>query len=204
MSSHRWRASSEQLGRLRADLERMVNHRHWRWLTVWTSAAAHGLIAYRISRALYLLLGARSHAALRILFSPALLLLQPWVGRCEIHFEADLGPGVKILHPSLGVVISKFTRCGRNLTLTGGNCIGMRRKDATRIVLGDSVLLGANAVVLGPARLGSRVSVGAGAVAMTDAPDGAVLVGVPARPVSRTPARPDEDDFARATAKVSA
>jgi serine acetyltransferase len=92
---------------------------------------------------------------------------------------------LRILHQTLGVVVSKYTVAGEHLTLTSGNCIGVRR--ALRpgdIVLGDHVTLGANAVVLGPVRIGDRVRVGAGAVVVRDAEAGSVLVGVPAAPLA--------------------
>lgn len=107
-------------------------------------------------------------------------------GGLEVHYKADVGPGLRILHPNLGVVISGHAVVGRNLILTGGNCIGGRPGTAQgNLVVGDDVQLGANAVILGPAVIGDRVTVGAGAVVIGDAPAGATMVGVPARPASR-------------------
>ena len=82
-----------------------------------------------------------------------------------------------VLHPGLGVVVSGSTIAGENLTLTGGNCIGIRQSVNTgELVLGDGVYLGANAVVLGPVKIGNQVVIGAGAVVIHDAPDHAILV----------------------------
>jgi serine acetyltransferase len=172
-----------QLVYLRGEVARMVNRKWWRWLSCWFSAGFWVLASYRLSRAAYLLLG-EGYAAVRIVLGPLLFLVRPWLGPHEIHYRADIGPGLIVLHPALGVVVSQATVAGRNLVLTGGNCIGargpVRHGD---IVLGDDVALGANAVVLGPIRLGNNVRVGAGAVVVRDAADNAILIGVPATTV---------------------
>jgi serine O-acetyltransferase len=108
-------------------------------------------------------------------------------GRGDIHYRAEIGPGLLVLHPELGVVVSGHAVVGANLVLTGGTCLGERAgADDQSYVIGDNVTLGANAVVIGPVRIGDRVTIGAGAVVVDEAPDGAVLVGVPAKPVQRT------------------
>jgi serine acetyltransferase len=121
-------------------------------------------------------------SAARVALAPALFALRPWSGRCEINYHADLGRGLRVLHPTLGVVVSGKTVAGQNLTLVGGNCIGGRKAmDHGEIRLGDNVLLGANACVIGPIVVGDGVRVGAGAVVVRDVPDGEVLVGPAAR-----------------------
>lgn len=113
-----------------------------------------------------------------------MFLVRPWVRGAEIHYRADIGRGMRILHPGLGIVVSGKAVCGENLVLTGGNCIGGRagtQQGAIRI--GDNVSLGANAVILGPITIGDNVQVGAGAVVVKDAPSNTVLVGVPAHAV---------------------
>jgi serine acetyltransferase len=147
------------------------------------SAAFVVVAAYRLGRFCYLLFGP-AWGGIRLVFQPLALLLRPWLGACEIHYGSDIGPGLKILHPALGVVVSKHARIGRNCVLVGGNCLGGRKRmQAGDLMIGDGVLVGANAVVLGPARIGDGVRIGAGAVVVGDAPDRAVLVGVPARVV---------------------
>ncbi len=174
----------QQLRALRADLDRQINGRWWRaWSVLW-SAAGGTLVLYRFDRGAHLMLG-RGHAAARTALAPLLALARPWLGRCELHYRADIGPGLLILHPELGVVVSARARIGRNLILTGGNCIGSRPGTDVDggIDIGDDVSLGANAVVLGPVRIGNRATIGAGAVVVDDVADDAVVVGVPARPV---------------------
>ena len=102
-------------------------------------------------------------------------------GNHDINYQAEIGKGLLILHPGLGIVVSGYTIAGDYLTLTGGNCIGIRQSvNRGDLVIGDGVYLGANAVILGPVKIGDQVVIGAGAVVIHDAPDNAILVGVPA------------------------
>ncbi len=174
--------SARQILFLSLDLDRAVNRRPWRLISVPFSGAFAAIASYRISRALFLLLGP-SYKVLRTILAPLTFLLRPWTGGIEIHYEADVAGGLQILHPSLGAVISKYAVIGANLTLTGGNCVGGRRPlRRGEIWIGDDVFLGANASVLGPIRVGDRVNIGAGAVAVRDIPDDTTVTGVPATP----------------------
>ncbi len=175
---------------LATDVQRMVNVHWWRWPWIPFTLPFSVVVSYRVSRSFYLLLGP-VWGALRFALSPLAFILRPWMGNCEIHYRAQIGPGLKILHPSLGLVVSAHTVAGSGLTLTGGNCIGGRRPlEDGDICIGDGVSLGANAVLLGPARVGDRVTVGAGAVVVSDAVSGQVLVGVPAREIVRSAGSP--------------
>lgn len=175
---------SDQWRYLRADVSAMVNRRWWRWLSVPWQPGVLSIVGYRVSRWLWLTLG-RRWQVLHTLLAPVRLALRPFAAGLELHYESDLGPGLRILHPSLGVVVSARTVAGCNLVLTGGNCIGTRPgMPAGGLRIGDDVTLGANAVILGPASIGDRVVVGAGSVLLGDAPDGATMVGAPARTTS--------------------
>lgn len=175
---------SDQWYHLRTDVLAMVNGRWWRWLSVPWQPGVLSIVGYRASRCLWLALG-RRWQVLHTLLAPARLALRPFAAGLELHYEADIGPGLRILHPSLGVVVSARTVAGRNLVLTGGNCIGTRPgMPAGGLRLGDDVTLGANAVVLGPCAVGDRVVVGAGSVLVGDAPDDTTMVGAPARATS--------------------
>ena len=160
----------------------IVHRRYWRLITMWVpGSAVYVNISYRVDRMLYLLFG-RAYPILRPLFSLVFLTCQLLGGRHEIHYQADIGPGLMILHPALGTVVSARTVAGPRLTLVGGNLVGLRESSPSAAVLiGSNVVLGANAVVLGPVRIGCNCRIGAGAVVTADAPDGSVMVGVPAR-----------------------
>jgi serine acetyltransferase len=177
-------AGSEQLRFLRADLARIVNGRWWRNFGALFSPGFAAVAFYRIDRAAFLALG-RSWPGVRLALSPLIALVRPWLGSCEIHYRADIGPGLLILHPDLGIVVSGYATIGTRLTLTGGNCLGMDdRSPGSRLVIGSGVDLGANTTVLGPLVIGDDVRVGAGSVVVADLPSGSTAVGVPARVVS--------------------
>lgn len=179
------RLAGKQLRYLGVDLRRMVNRRWWRWASLWASASVWTNVTYRFDRTCYLLLG-KSWVVVRPLCFPVFLGFRLMGGRGDIHYRADVGQGLLVLHPELGVVISGHAVIGRNLVLTGGNCIGIRGDTRDeRFIIGDHVTLGANAVVVGPVQIGDRVTIGAGAVVVHDAPDDVVMVGVPAKPLAR-------------------
>lgn len=107
-------------------------------------------------------------------------------GNCEINYHADVGPGISILHSSLGNVVSGSSIIGSNLSLTGGNVIGIRGDAAgAKIIIGHNCQLGANAVIIGPVILGNDVIIGASACVVKNATDDAILVGVPAKNIAQ-------------------
>lgn len=158
--------------------------RRGRLLTVPFSPGFVSIAGYRLSRALYLALGP-GWTAIRACLAPVRMLLRPLGAGLEIHPDADIGPGLLVLHSGLGVVVAGTVTAGRDLVLTGGNCIsGPAGPDGTGVVLGDGVVLGVHAVVLGPGRIGGGVTIGAASVVIGDAPTGSTMVGAPARPVA--------------------
>jgi serine O-acetyltransferase len=100
------------------------------------------------------------------------------VGHVIIGRGADFGPGFVILH-SFGIVINSKVRAGKNLVLHHG--VTLAEKDNLCPILGDNVVIGAGAMVIGPVHIGSDVKIGANAVVLKDVPDGGTVVGVPAR-----------------------
>ena len=60
-------------------------------------------------------------------------------------------------------------------------------RQAGRPTIGDDVIVGAGAKILGPVEVGSRARVGANAVVVDNVPPGSTVVGIPARPVPRKP-----------------
>ena len=100
----------------------------------------------------------------------------------EIHPGAQIGKNLFIDH-GMGVVIGETTVIGDNCTLYQGVTLGGTGKDHGKRhpTLGDNVLVGAGAKVLGPFRVGDNARVAAGAVVLDEVPDNATAVGVPAR-----------------------
>ncbi len=104
----------------------------------------------------------------------------------EIHPGARIGPGFFIDH-GMGVVIGETTEIGKNVTIyqnvtLGGTGIQRGKRHPT---LGDQVVVGAGAKVLGNIKLGNNVKVGAGSVVVHSVPDHCTVVGVPAEIVRK-------------------
>ena len=100
----------------------------------------------------------------------------------EIHPGAQFGKGLFIDH-GMGVVIGETTIIGDNCLLYQGVTLGGTGKDKGKRhpTLGDNVMVGAGAKVLGPINIGNNVKVAANAVVLKDIPDNCTAVGVPAR-----------------------
>ena len=100
----------------------------------------------------------------------------------EIHPGARIGRRVFIDH-GMGVVIGETTIIGDNCLLYQGVTLGGTGKDKGKRhpTLGDNVMVGAGAKVLGPINIGNNVKVAANAVVLKDIPDNCTAVGVPAR-----------------------
>lgn len=131
-------------------------------------------------------------------------ILQRWVEiwtGVSIPAETEIGPGLLILHFG-GIVINSRVAMGRECTLHHGVTIGNRHPGGPSPQLGDRVLIGAGAKILGGVRVGDDVEIGANAVVLTDLPDGAVAVGVPAR-IVRIKKRPERPLRAETTEKVT-
>ena len=105
---------------------------------------------------------------------------------CVIGRNADFGPGLVFMHP-IGVVINGGVKGGKNIVIESGVVIGAARNGipAKVPVLGDDIFIGAGAKVLGGIRIGNNVRIGANAVVVHDVPDGATVVGIPARVVKK-------------------
>ena len=109
----------------------------------------------------------------------------------EIHPGATIGKGLFIDH-GMGVVIGETTVIGDNCTLYQGVTLGGTGKDHGKRhpTLGNNVMVGSGAKVLGPFRVGDYARVAAGAVVLDEVPDNATAVGVPARVVRLNGVRP--------------
>lgn len=115
-------------------------------------------------------------------------ILHAWTG-CDLSTDAEIGPGLNIPHPS-GVVIGNKVRIGCRAYILQGVTLGGRAgacdKDGrTQPWLGDDVLVGAGAKLLGPVHIGDNVDIGANAVVVHDIPSNSTAVGIPARPIRK-------------------
>lgn len=144
-------------------------------LEVLTYAGLHAIIWYRIAHFL--------HAKLHIPFLPRLISqIARFFTGVEIHPGATIGKGFFIDH-GMGVVIGETTIIGDNVTLFQGVSLGGtgKEKGKRHPTLGDNVVVGAGAKVLGNISIGDNVLVGANAVVIRDVPPDSTVVGVPGR-----------------------
>lgn len=104
-----------------------------------------------------------------------------WTG-IEIHPGATIGRRLVIDH-GMGIVIGETAEIGDDCLLYQGVTLGGTGKDKGKRhpTLGDNVLVGSGAKVLGPFKVGDNARIAAGAVVLREVPAGATAVGVPAR-----------------------
>ena len=102
----------------------------------------------------------------------------------EIHPAAKIGERLFIDHGT-GVVIGETTEIGDDVTLYQGVTLGGTGKDVGKRhpTIGNNVMIGAGAKVLGPFTVGDKSNIAAGAVVLEEIPPNCTAVGVPARVV---------------------
>ncbi len=139
-------------------------------------SGVHARLAHRLSHALY----RRGHAFTARAVSQG----AKFVTGIEIHPGATIGRGLVIDHGA-GVVIGETAEIGDNCTIYQGVTLGGTGKDEGKRhpTLGDNVMVGAGAKILGPVNIGNNVKVAAGAVVLTELPEDSTAVGIPARVV---------------------
>lgn len=100
----------------------------------------------------------------------------------EIHPAAKLGPGLFIDH-GMGVVIGETAEVGENVTLLQGVTLGgtSLKREKRHPTLGNNVVVGAGAKIIGGFKIGDGSRIGAGSVVVREVPTNSVVVGVPGR-----------------------
>lgn len=179
---------------LKADFERYLElypghprHSRWRrfqialseesyWVVFWYRFGRWALVELRtpILRPLCLLLYKLVFRVLRVLYG------------ISISAECEAGPGLYFGHFG-GVWINPRVRLGRQVSISHGVTIGVAGQNAVQGVpeLGDFVYVGPHATIAGRIRVGNGSVVGANSLVVSDVPDGATAVGVPARVILR-------------------
>ncbi len=108
-------------------------------------------------------------------------LVEVWTG-ISIPPETVIGPGL-LIHHFGGIVINGNAKLGSFCTLHHGVTIGNRTSGGPSPVIGDRVLIGVGAAVLGGITVGDDAEIGANAVILKPVPEGGIAVGIPARVV---------------------
>lgn len=113
-----------------------------------------------------------------------------WLTGIEIHPGAKIGRRFFIDH-GMGVVIGETAEIGDDVTLYHGVTLGGTtwRKEKRHPTLGNNVVVGAGAKILGPITIGDNARVGSNSVVVKDVPVGATVVGIPGRVIG-----PKKDD----------
>ena len=136
----------------------------------------HAILFYRLANALW-----RRHFNLmgRFISNAGKILTG-----IEIHPGATIGRRLFIDHGN-GVVIGETSEIGDDVTLYQGVTLGgtTLEKGKRHPTLGENVIVGSGAQVLGPIKVGAKARIGANAVVLKDVPVGATMVGIPAKVV---------------------
>lgn len=119
-----------------------------------------------------------------------------WLTGIEIHPAARIGRRLVIDH-GMGVVIGETAEIGDDVYLyhqvtLGGTSLARGKRHPT---VGNGVIIGAGAKLLGGVTIGDHARIGANAVVVRDVPPGETVVGIPARPVERTSPAPQFDAY---------
>ncbi len=149
-------------------------------------SGVHAMLAYRVSHKLYV--------NKKFLSARAVSQLARFLTGIEIHPGATIGKRLMIDHGS-GVVIGETCVIGDDCTLYQGVTLGGTGKDTGKRhpTLGNRVMVGAGAKVLGPFRIGDGAKIAAGAVVLKEIPAGATAVGIPAKVVRRDGEKVEEE-----------
>ena len=139
-----------------------------------TYSGLHAMISYRIARVIF---------KARIPLLPRLMSqFTKWLTGIEIHPGAAIGKGLFIDH-GMGVVIGETSVVGDNVTIFQGVTLGGTGKERGKRHpnIGDNVVLGTGAKILGNITVGDNSYIGANAVVIKDVPHNSTVVGVPGR-----------------------
>ncbi len=147
----------------------------------------HALLAYRLSHALH---DKEHYFAARAVSQTARFFTG-----IEIHPGAKIGKGLMIDH-GMGVVIGETAEIGDNCTIYQGVTLGGTGKDVGKRhpTLGNNVMVGSGAKILGPLTIGDNTKIAAGAVVLEEIPDNSTAVGIPAKVVRREGVKIDDLD----------
>jgi len=176
------------LEKLRADLEAIIER---------DPAAGHKLAAVFLYPSFHVMVAHRfAHPLWRmgLRFIPRFIMqLARWFTGIEVHPAAQIGAGFFADH-GMGVVIGETAILGENVTLyhdvTLGGVMPAVDSHAQKTIkrhptIGDNVIIGAGAQILGPVTVGRCARIGGNSVVTRDVPEGQTVVGIPAKAIKQ-------------------
>lgn len=140
--------------------------------------SVHALILHRVAHKLY--------KKNRFFLSRLISQLNRGFTGIEIHPGATIGKGILIDH-GMGVVIGETAEIGNRVTIYQGTTLGGTGKDVGKRhpTVGNDVVIGAGAKLLGPIIIGDNCKIGANSVVLTHVPKGSTVVGIPGRIINK-------------------
>jgi len=119
-----------------------------------------------------------------------------WLTGIEIHPGAKIGRRFFIDH-GIGVVIGETTEIGNDVTMYHQVTLGgtSTKKGKRHPTIGNSVVIGAGAKILGPVKIGDNCKIGANSVVVKDVPPNSTVVGIPGKIVKREGIKPTRVDL---------
>lgn len=148
----------------------------------------HALMIYRLAHSVD---GKGAHLTARMISQ-----IGKFLTGIEIHPAAKIGKGLFIDHGS-GVVIGETAEIGDNCTIYQGVTLGGTGKEVGKRhpTLGNNVMVGAGAKLLGGFKVGDNAKIAAGAVVLSEVPENCTAVGIPAKVVRRDGVKVTECDL---------
>lgn len=110
----------------------------------------------------------------------------------QIPYTTKIGPGFRIVHFG-SIVINPQTIIGKNFNISQGVLIGNSSgKNKGVPIIGDSVCVNANAIIIGGVKIGNNVLIAPGAFVNFDVPDNSIVIGNPGKIISRNQSPTDK------------
>jgi serine O-acetyltransferase len=145
----------------------------------WGAQGFWAMVIYRFGRWRYTIRFAPLRKFYSLLYKILYRLIQVLTG-IELPCEVDVGKNFVIDHFG-GIIISGYAKFGDNCRIRNGVVVGLSHvSEPCAPIIGNNVDIGTGAKVLGPILIGDNVVIGANAVVIRDVPSNSIAVGVPA------------------------